>query len=270
VGDAAPASVPAPRAQGASGSPGGASLAGKAVIVTGAGRGIGRAIGEACLAAGATVGLNVRSENAAAALAPLAEAHVGRAHVLRFDVRDAAALEAEVARFRAAAGGIDGLVNNAGVVREALLLSASVDELRETLETDLMGPLLCARAVLPAMLERRGGAIVNVGSVAASRPSRGQVAYAAAKGGLEAVTRALAVEVGRKGIRVACIRAGPIETEMLAATRARAGDEEVLARVPLRRLGRPEEVAALAVYLLSDAAAYVTGSVVALDGGYGL
>jgi len=121
--------------------------------------------------------------------------------------------------------------------------------------------------LLDALKKSEQGRIVNLSSVAAERPSRGQVAYAASKGGLESLTRALAVEYGKKGIRVVCVRPGPIATDMLESTQALAGDA-LVSRLPLGRPGTPEEVAAVVVFLLSDAAAFVTGSVHAVDGGY--
>jgi 3-oxoacyl-[acyl-carrier protein] reductase len=187
---------------------------------------------------------------------------------LPFDVRDAAAVGSAVARFLSQQGRIDGWVNNAGVNHPGLLLASEDERIREQMDVNLLGPLLCARAVLPSMIEQRAGVILNVSSVAATRPIRGQSVYAATKGGLESLTRALAIEYGRKGVRVNAIRPGPIDTGMLEATRALAGDEVVRDRIALRRLGRPEDVASLAVYLLSDAASFITGSVHAVDGGY--
>jgi len=117
------------------------------------------------------------------------------------------------------------------------------------------------------MMEQRAGVILNVSSVAALRPTRGQAVYAATKGGVEALTRAIAVEYGRKGVRAHAIRPGPIESAMLEAAKAMA-EEEILSRVPLRRIGTPEDVAALAVFLLGDGAAFITGSIHTVDGGY--
>jgi 3-oxoacyl-[acyl-carrier protein] reductase len=240
-------------------------LEGKRIVVTGAGRGIGRAIALACARAGAVVGANYhRSE---APVRAMAAEMPDRVVPLPFDVSDGEAVAAAVARFRSAQGRIDGWVNNAAVNHAALLVAAEDERVREQVAVNLLGPLWCARAVLPVMLEQRTGVIVNVSSVAATRPSRGQSVYAATKGALESLTRALAVEYGRKGIRIVGIRPGPIATDMMEPTRSLAG-EDVLERIPLRRLGRPEEVASLAVYLLSDQAAFITGSIHAIDGGY--
>jgi 3-oxoacyl-[acyl-carrier protein] reductase len=241
-------------------------LEGKKIVVTGASRGIGRAIALSCARAGAVVGINYHASEESARAIHME--HPDRFILLPFDVRDGRAVSAGVAQFRERAGRIDGWVNNAGVNLPGLLVSTPPETIRKQIDVNLLGSILCAQAVLPVMLEQRGGVILNISSVVATRPSRGQSVYASTKGGLEALTRALAVEYGRKGIRVHAIRPGPIETEMLESTKVLAADE-VLARVPLHRLGRPEEVAELAVYLLSDKAAFITGSVHAIDGGYG-
>jgi len=240
-------------------------LDGKKIVVTGAGRGIGRAIATACVQAGATVGVNYRSSEREARA--LHDEFPKQTILLPFDVRDGAAVGKAVAGFVESAGRIDGWVNNAAVNRAALLVASEEDQIREQIETNLLGPILCARAVLPVMMRQKGGVILNVSSVSAVRPSQGQSVYAATKGGVESLTRALAREYGRKGIRVHGIRPGPIDTSMIQGTLALA-EEEVLSRIPLQRLGRPEEVAELATYLLSDRAAYVSGSIHTIDGGY--
>jgi 3-oxoacyl-[acyl-carrier protein] reductase len=227
-------------------------LEGKSIVVTGAGRGIGRAIAAACVRAGALVGVNYHASKETAR--ELCSTHPDRFILLAFDVRDPVAIAKCIAEFCERAGRIDGWVNNAGVNRPGLLIATDINRIREQIEVNLLGPILCAQAVLPVMLQQGSGVILNVTSVAAVRPVRGQAVYAATKGGLESLTRALAVEYARKGIRVHGIRPGPIGTQMMETTAL--AEDQVLAHVPLRRLGRPEEVAELAVFLMSDRASY--------------
>ena len=240
-------------------------LSAKRILITGASRGIGRAAALACAAAGARVGMNYhRSEGPAR---QLCEELGASSRALRFDVSDAAAIARGVDEFVEFAGGIDGLVNNAGINLPSLLVTATDADVASMVSTNLVGPILATRAVLPVMLRQRSGVIVNVSSVAAARPFRGQAVYAATKGGLESFTRAVAVEYGRKGIRCHAVRPGAVDTDMLAATKAMAGDD-LLARIPLGRLAGADEIARLIVFLLSDQAAYATGSIYAFDGGF--
>jgi 3-oxoacyl-[acyl-carrier protein] reductase len=212
------------------------SWEGRRVIVTGASRGIGRAIATACVRQGAVVGLNFnRSEAAARALAQ----ELGPDAIpLQFDVGDTAAVNAAFTAFAAHAGGLDVLVNNAGIIRPALLVSAIDDDIAAVIRTNLLGTTLAQH--------QRRGVILNVSSVAAERPSRGQTVYAATKGAIEAFSRAVGVEYGRKGIRCECISPGPVDTEMFAATRALAG-EGVLEQTPWTRFATPQEIADLAL-----------------------
>jgi len=244
-------------------------LADKRVVITGAGRGIGRAIALACAREGAVVGINYhRSREGAEALRVEIEALPGpRPRLLRFDVSDPSAVAANVAAFVAEEGRVDGWVNNAAVNLPGLLATAEDDQIRAQIEVNLLGPIHGARAVIPVMMRQRGGVILNIGSVVAARPSRGQAVYAATKGALESLTRAIAVEYGRKGVRALCLCPGAIDTEMLASVKALA-EGEILGRIPLRRLAEPAEVAEVAVFLLSDGTRYLTHSTHSVDGDY--
>ena len=250
-------------------------LDGKRILVTGAARGIGRAIALACAREGAIVGVgHRRSREDASELARAIEAEFPRrerdraARLVPIDVADPESVERAVRGFAEATGGLDSLVANAGVHVAGLLATAKDEDLARLVETNVLGPLLCARAALSIMLGAHAGTLLFVGSVAASRPARGQAAYAATKASVEALARAICVEYARKGIRAICLRPGAVETDMLASTVAMAG-EEVTSRIPARRVAKPEEIAAIAVSLLADDAAYVNGAVVDVDGGYG-
>jgi 3-oxoacyl-[acyl-carrier protein] reductase len=236
-------------------------LEGKRIVVTGASRGIGRAIAVACAEAGARVGVNVRKD------APLDDA-LRDAIVLPFDVRDGEAVRRNIDAFAEQCGGIDGLVNNAGINLPGLLVDVKDEDVDAAFATNIGGTIACTRMALPHMLRARNGVIVNVSSLAATRPSRGMTIYAATKGAIESFTRAVAVEYGRKGIRCHCVRPGAIDTELLAPSRALA-EQEMLDRIPMRRIGAAEEVARVVVFLLSDAASYMTGAVHPVDGGLG-
>ncbi|MBI4678209.1 MAG: SDR family oxidoreductase [Elusimicrobia bacterium] len=240
-------------------------LKGKRIVVTGAGQGIGRAIAEACCREGAVVGANYLTSQMQAKA--LQERYPKNIRLLPFDVSDQKAVAAAVDRFCEEEGGIDGWVNNAGVSVSGLLPSQEMDAIRRQIDVNLLGAIICSREVVRVMLQQQGGVIVNIGSVVAQRPSRGQSVYAATKGALDSLTRALAVEYGRKGIRVVCVAPGPIETRMIAEVKSLAGDE-ILSKVPLKRIGKPEEVAELVAFLLSDKSGFITGSVHAIDGGF--
>jgi len=242
-------------------------LAGKVALVTGAGRGFGKAIAEAFLAEGANVVLHHRS-SAEAVAKLVAEAGADRAVALGADLRDPAATADLVAASREAFGGIDILVNNAGVMAVGPFLESTEEQWANDIDVNVWGPLRVTHAVLPGMIERGGGKVVNISSQLALRPwDRGAV-YAGTKGFLLSWTKSLAAEVGRHGITVNAIGPGSIVTDMnrdifpdAEAERAKA------AELPLRRMGRPSDVAGVAVFLASPASDFMTGQLLGINGG---
>lgn len=259
--------------------------------MTGASRGIGRATALELASAGARVVVGYRQAQAEAlgVVAEIERAAVENAEESTQESIEesgavAIALEVDVTReddVRALVGetvdrfgSLDVLVCNAGVLDDGLAATMSAESWDRVLAVNLRGAFLCIREAIPVMLRQRHesgnrGSIVTLSSVAARHPSRGHCNYAASKGGLEAMTRALAVELGPKGIRVNGVAPGVIETEMSETVRRRAGDL-IRSRSALRRTGWPEEVARAVRFLASDDASYVTGEVLAVSGGYGL
>ncbi len=237
----------------------------KQVLVTGGSRGIGAAISLALGTAGWRVWLNYRSrEDAARKVAARIEAAGGPPPVLaRFDVGNRAEAERAVKALIDAHGTPDALVLNAGVNRDGLFVFTDDASWDEVLATNLTGFLTVGRPVLKGMLRRRSGRVVVLSSIAAQRGSPGQVNYAASKGGLVAAARSLALEVAPRGITVNVVSPGLVETEMLEG----APVKQLLAYVPLGRVGQPDEVAHAVRYLCSDEAGYVTGQVLGVNGG---
>ena len=212
-------------------------------LITGASRGIGRATALLLAKQGWDIGVNfVRGEDDARALAIEIEALGRRALLLQADVSDQAQVAQMVATLEEALGCPDALVCNAGITRDTLLGASTTDDFSRVMETNFMGVMLTCKEVSRLMLSRRRGSIVNVSSVAASSPGRGQSNYAASKGAIEAFTKALAVELARRKIRVNAVAPGIIDTQMTQELQAIA-PEELKRRVLMGRLGRPEEVA---------------------------
>jgi 3-oxoacyl-[acyl-carrier protein] reductase len=240
----------------------------KVAIVTGASGGIGKAIALHLSAAGATVVCNycTNQQNAEAVVQTAREAG-GSAVSMQGDVRSFIEMEAMTASVIAQFGRIDILVNNAGITRDELLLSMSDKDWRDVIETNLYGAFNSTKAVAQQMMFQKKGRIINISSVAGDRGGRGQTNYAASKGGLNAFTRAAAIELAPKNITVNAVAPGVIETEMSQEVVRRA-KETVMNHIPLKRLGTCDEVASLVVYLASDDAAYITGQIIRVDGGF--
>jgi 3-oxoacyl-[acyl-carrier protein] reductase len=243
-------------------------MAGKIAIVTGGSRGIGRAIVERLAADGAEVVFFYRGNQAAADEVVAAATAAGhKVSAEQLDVRDSAACAAAVERVADRCGRIDILVNNAGVTRDNPLAAFEDADVADVLATNVTGVFNMARAVVPYMTSQRAGAIVNLSSVAGDKGGRGQTNYAASKGAINAFTRALAVELAPRKVRVNAVAPGVIETEMSAEVRELAG-EQVLARILLRRYGEPREIADAVWFLSSAHASYVTGQILTVDGGF--
>ncbi len=241
------------------------TLEGRVALVTGASRGIGRAIAHGLAARGATVAAAARGEHAAGTVAEI-QAAGGRAEAVSLDVTRPEAIDHAIAGLVERLGRIDILVNNAGIARDQLLLRMKRDDWDAVLATNLTAAYGCIQAALKPMIRQRSGRIVNVSSVVGQAGNAGQANYAASKAGLIGLTKAVALEVASRNITVNAVAPGLIETDMTRAVPAGA-QQGWQARIPLGRLGTPEDVAAAVVFLASDEAAYITGHVLAVNGG---
>jgi len=238
-------------------------LTGRAALVTGASRGIGREIAKALAGAGAKVACVATNEELLNSLV----AEIGNGSLaIRCDVSKPAEIEATVEKAAAALGGLDILVNNAGVTRDNLLLRLKEEDWDAVLDTNLKGPFLFIKAAGRYLLRSKAGRVINISSVSGVLGNAGQANYSASKGGLISLTKTAARELGSRGVCVNAVAPGFIATDMAAKVDPKVV-EGVTAGLPLRRIGEAREVAGAVLFLASDLAAYVTGQVLGVDGG---
>lgn len=242
-------------------------LTGKVALVTGSSRGIGRVIAQRLAASGATVALNATKDASETALAITAAGGHCSAHIA--DVRDSSQVERMVAAIVQQHGALDILINNAGVNRDTLTMRMSDADWQDVIATNLTGSFLCAKSAIRHMSRKRWGRVINMGSIVGTRGNAGQANYAAAKSGLEGLTRSLALEMASRGITVNVVAPGFIDTEMTSRLEPE-WQQKVRDHIPLKRFGKPEEVAELVVFLCSEPAGYITGQTLLIDGGLAL
>ncbi|HET8817756.1 MAG TPA: 3-oxoacyl-ACP reductase FabG [Pseudidiomarina sp.] len=239
------------------------TMAGQVALVTGASRGIGKAIAEALVAQGVTVvGTATTQQGADAISAYLA----GQGEGVALNVTDAESIDAVLKHIDERYGQLDILVNNAGITRDNLLMRMKEDEWDSVLDTNLKAVFRLSKGVMRGMMKRRSGRIINISSVVGTTGNPGQANYCAAKAGLVGFTKALAKEIAARGITVNCVAPGFIDTDM---TKSLTEDQQqaIFANIPAARLGQPEEIAAAVTFLASPGAAYITGETIHVNGG---
>jgi len=241
---------------------------GKVALVTGASRGVGKAIALQLAQEGALVMVNyAKNEKKAKEVVNAIQSSGGTALAMQADVSCLKEVEKMVDTIYERFGRIDILVNNAGVNRDELLISMEEEDWDAVINTNLGGLFHCTKAVAKYMMLQKSGRIINISSVAGERGGRGQSNYAASKGGVNAFTRSVAMELAPKKITVNAVAPGVVETEM-SSTVVRRAKEHILNSVALKRLGQPEEIAKVVVFLASDDSSYITGEVIRVDGGF--
>ena len=242
-------------------------LNGRVALVTGGSRGIGRAIVETLAADGAKVAFVFNSNQAAADdVVRVLQASGGEAMAIRADVRSKEAAEKVVADVVAAWGSLDILVNNAGIIRDGLLATMDAQQWQDVIDTNLTSVFNFCQSATRQMMSQRYGRIINMSSVAADVSNPGQANYAASKGGVEGFTRCIATELARRGITANAVAPGFIETDMTEAVVNAAGTE-IKKKIPVRRLGQPQDIANAVLFFAQEASSYVTGQILKVDGG---
>ena len=239
-------------------------LKGRKALITGASRGIGRAISDLFLAEGAELwGIGTKEPND---LRERQEKAAGRFHWASIDVGILGTLEASIDALVKEAGGFDILVNNAGITRDNLSFRMSLEDFQKVLDVNLTAGFVIARTVGRNMIRRRTGSVINMSSVVGIHGNGGQTNYSSSKAGVIGLTKSLARECAGRGVRVNAVAPGFIESDMTAAMPAEA-KEKMTGQIPLKRPGQPEDVAAAVLFLASDSSSYITGQVIAVDGG---
>ena len=242
-------------------------LDGKTALVTGASRGIGRAIAIKLASEGASVAINYAGNaKAAEEVKSIIEAAGGKAVLVQADVSSAESVEAMIKEVVEAFGGIDILVNNAGITRDGLLMRMKEEDWDAVINTNLKGVFYCTKAVSKLMMKKRAGRIVNMASVVGLTGNAGQANYAAAKAGVIGFSKTMAKELASRGITVNMVAPGYIDTDMTAVL-SESVRETMVSGIPLGRAGTPEDVANAVLFLVSDDASYITGQVINVDGG---
>lgn len=244
-------------------------LKGHICLVTGASRGIGAAIARTVASAGAFTVINyLNSEDEALQLTKELNAQGHRTMAVKADVSQMADVKDMFARVEDKWGSVDLLVNNAGISLRALFTDTSEEDWQRVIDINLKGAFLCCRQALPSMIRKRFGRIVNISSIWGIRGASCEVVYAVSKGGLIALSRSLAAEMGPSGITVNAVAPGPVETDMISRELDSQEKTDLTEEIPLGRMAYPDDIASACLFLLSPAASYINGQVIGLDGGW--